>query len=449
MRTVHKYMASQYFQRPSGSPDARMFTSPVWSTWAQYNRNISQSAVLDFAREILGYGFSHSQLEVDDDWTPAYGDLDFDRNKFPDPAGMVKELNDMGFRVTLWVHPFMNLGSKALKDATEKGFAVKRRSDSGQEEPAIVKWWNGQGSLIDVTNEAAVDWFLAKLQKLRSSYNISSFKFDGGESLYLPENYVTKRPLTSPDEYATLWAEVARKADPEVRHQEVRVGWRSQGEPIFVRMFDRFSACDGDAGLQTIVPCALHFGLVGYPFVLPDMIGGNAYADFESFQGSAYPHRELYIRWLQATALLPAMQFSIVPWLYDNEVISLARLFVYLHEEYADLFLKLADESVRTGDPIIRPLWWISPSDETAQSISDQFLVGNEILVAPVLKEGARSRDVYLPRGVWFDFSGGQRHEGPRWLKDYPAPLETLPYFKILQTIIGDESEAAGVNDEL
>merc|ERR1719483_1242996 len=207
--------------------------------------------------------------------------------------------------------------------------------------------------------------------------------------------------MTSVNQYTQAWAELAYSADPVFRRQEVRAAWRSQHLPIFTRLMDRMSTWDKKAGLQSIIPSVLTFGVIGYPFVLPDMIGGNAYSDMVSFSGGAYPERELYLRWLQLNTFLPALQFSVVPWIYDKEVVTLTHKFLKLREKYIPNILKLAEESVQSGTPIIRLLWWVAPSDQEALRVGDQYMMGDDLLVAPVVVEGARKRDVYLPVGTW------------------------------------------------
>ena len=193
---------------------------------------------------------------------------------------------------------------------------------------------------------------------------------------------------------------------------------------------DRLSSWDEKAGLQSIIPSVLTFGMIGYPFVLPDMIGGNAYSDLETFGGGAYPDRELYIRWLQVNTLLPAMQFSVVPWIYDSEVLTITQKFIALREKYVDVIVKLAEESVESGNPIVRPLWWIAPEDEHALTSGDEFLLGNDLLVAPVTVEGARKRDIYLPAGSWKDLLRNEIVDGPILLKEYAVALDQLPHFE-------------------
>ena len=208
---------------------------------------------------------------------------------------------------------------------------------------------------------------------------------------------------------------------------EVRTGRRTQHLPIFVRMLDKFSSWGYDNGLKSMVTTLLQFGMVGYVFVLPDMIGGNGY-------GGA-PSRELYIRWLQVNVFMPAMQISYVPWLYDQEVVQHSLAMTRLHADYSQLILQLARESQNTGAPINRPVWWLDPTDKTALALDDEFLLGDQVLVAPVLTEAQRSRDVYLPAGLWADGNNPSSDEilGPTWIYQYEAGLFKLPYFIRLQ----------------
>jgi len=120
--------------------------------------------------------------------------------------------------------------------------------------------------------------------------------------------------MQTPNEYSRRYAELCASVDTETRALEVRVGVRTQHLPVFVRMMDKQSGWGYDNGLQTIIPHALTFGVIGYPFVLPDMIGGNAY--------NGRPSKELYIRWMEVNALLPCVQISIPPWEYDQEVME-------------------------------------------------------------------------------------------------------------------------------
>ena len=158
---------------------------------------------------------------------------------------------------------------------------------------------------------------------------------------------------------------------------------------------------------------ALVFSVLGYPFILPDMIGGNAYSFSTFWFGGGgvqtYPEPELYVRWAQMTAFLPSMQFSIPPWLYDDEskvasngipVNAICKKLVALHETLVfPVVLKEANNSVQLGTPIIRPMWWVDNSDARTLRCDDQFMVGDDILVAPITDPSTYQRDIYLPKG--------------------------------------------------
>ena len=419
MKRMHQFIVETKLGKPTGVPDSRMFRYPIWSTWAQYHKDINESIVLSYAQDILDHNFTNSQLEIDDKWESAYGELDFDSDKFPDPAAMVKTLSDMGFRTTLWIHPFTQV---TTDDFLQSAIKLQLVRDPGRQLPGLVTWWNGIGGLLDFTNNRTIEDFSAKLQSLRSKYNISSFKFDAGEVNWLPAAYSLNTPSSNPSRFTNRYAKAAYEIDKWQRNLEVRVGARTQSLPVFVRMMDKISTWGYDMGLKSMIPTALTFSILGYPFILPDMIGGNAYNGVE-------PDRELYIRWVEANAFLPAIQFSIPPWKFDDEVVSICQYYVKLHEEYADEMIRLANIAVITGDPIIRPLWWIDYRHEAALTSDQQFLVGNDILVAPVVEAGARSRDIFIPTGKWHDMLRGDLVEGPKWLVDYKVELHELAYF--------------------
>ncbi|GFO42265.1 E3 ubiquitin-protein ligase ubr3-like isoform x2 [Plakobranchus ocellatus] len=452
VREIHSYMKRRFIEKPEGIPNIDLFKKPKWSTWSQFQKDVTQEKVMDFADKILTNGLPASQIEIDDDWTEHYGDLDFNPVKFPDPKKMVADLNEKGLNVSLWTHPFLSLRSKSFKEAVESRFTVMSR---GSTIPALTTWWDGDmAGLLDVTNPAAVLWYNKKLQRLQDLYKITSFKFDAGEAHFVPHSHLTLRHMASSNEYSALWAELGYNADPDSRRQEVRVGWGTQRLPIFVRLMDRSISFDRHGGLASVIPSVLTMSVLGYPFVLPDMIGGSptlvatdggplgsaakAEINKENDMKAALHKRGVYLRWLQACIFLPALQFSIGPWIYDQHVVELTRQLLAVREQYMPRILELAQESVTTGDPIIRPLWWVAPEDPEALVVSDEFLVGNDILVAPIVVDGARKRDIYLPEGRWQDKLRGGEVTGPINLKDYQVALEELSFFERIQEQTGN-----------
>lgn len=415
MKTVHKHMAARHWGPPSDIPDEMMIRYPVWSTWARYKKNISQETVLQFAEEIKHYKYPYSHLEIDDKYTAMYGDLYFDKSRFPHPGDMMNTLRDMGFRVTAWIHPYLEVQSIAFKEASAAGFLVQHRGES-----AIVDSAWGKVGILDVTNQAALKWH-AEQRKNLDELGFHSYKYDLGESSVLPCHFTTTTVLHDPNFYSTLYAQAAYQITNKA--MEVRVGYKSQHLPVFTRIMDVNSVWKGNRGLDIVIPSVLHFGLIGYPFVLPDIIGGNAYRE--------QPTKELFIRWTQLTAFLPAMQFSYVPWQFDEETVEICRRYVQLHDEYiSPLIIKWGRWSVQTGEPIIRPLWWLDPKDPKTYKESTSFLIGDDVLVAPVVEEGARVRDIYLPAGTWLDMLSKDTIYGPTTLRGYKVSLSDTPYFE-------------------
>ncbi|MGZ9226659.1 MAG: hypothetical protein ACXW4M_14000 [Anaerolineales bacterium] len=120
------------------------------------------------------------------------------------------------------------------------------------------------------------------------------------------------------------------------------------------------------------------------------MVGGNEYDEKAD--------AEMMIRRTQLNALLPAMQFSLPPWEYGAESAELCRRYANLHTKYAPRIFALAEESTRTGAPIIRPVFWLDANNETALTCDDEFLLGDDILVAPVLFPNMRQRAIFTFR---------------------------------------------------
>ena len=191
----------------------------------------------------------------------------------------------------------------------------------------------------------------------------------------------------------------------------------------------------------------LNLGVIGYPFISPGPVGGNVKFNTSSVtthhnnssasEGSPpLPEVELYIRWWQLASFLPQLHFTVPPSAYkDQNIAGVARNLKAVKERVTNPALEeFATQAMEDSRPVIRPLWMLNPSDPLCQRIDDQFLIGDRILVAPVLHPGARQRDVYLPRteggsGVWKRGTDGTFFEGGQWLNGTSAELEMVLYF--------------------
>ena len=127
------------------------------------------------------------------------------------------------------------------------------------------------------------------------------------------------------------------------------------------------------------------------------------------------------------------MQFSIPPWTYTNTSIKVNEIcqeMVNVHETLVyEVFVRHANETIKTGMPVIRPMWFADNLDPQLFTIDDQFLVGSDILVAPILDPKTYQRTIYLPAGAWQAAGDSKVYVGPITLRNYPAPIDEIPYF--------------------
>lgn len=308
IKTAFKHVMGNFIEKPAAPPDYKMVELPVWSTWAKYKADINESVVMEFANSISEYGYPNSQLEIDDMWETCYGSLIVDEKRFPDMKGLVDRLHSMGYRVTLWVHPFVNVECKdQYNEGVKRNFFVKRPNGT-----VFSSWWNGKGAYIDFTNPEAVDWYKMRLQAVLDETGVDSYKFDAGESSWSPQPAILHTMMEDhPETLLKTYIAVAASFGDMI---EVRSARQTQKHQIFVRMLDRETCWTGNRlCLHTLIPELLHMNVIGYPYVIPDMIGGNGYNN--------YPlTKEMFVRWLELNVFMPCLQFSIPPWDMDDEV---------------------------------------------------------------------------------------------------------------------------------
>uniref|UniRef100_A0A0N5AR85 Alpha-xylosidase n=1 Tax=Syphacia muris TaxID=451379 RepID=A0A0N5AR85_9BILA len=388
---VHKFLVPEL----SNSPDSLLIDKPIWTTWARYKTDITQGKVLTFAEEIKKNCAEISQLELDDGWMTKHGDFKFDPERFPDVSLLCEILKKQGIRVTLWVHPFIAVDSETARDPTVLEICVKNIHGF----PSITSWWHGYAYVVDFTNPRGAAWFRERLKSLKE-LGIYSFKFDAGEVTYLPEGFCFHSGK-SPNDFSRAYVQLAAEFGDAI---EARVFSRCQQLPIFFRTLDRKSTWE-DCGLNTVIPVALNFSLLGYSFNIADIIGGNGYEEKK-------PDKELYIRWMQANLFLLTMQFSYTPWDFDEETCSIFHYLMSKRRQFLHHLRKAVAKCCETGEPAICPLWWLS-EDEEALSCNDQFVINSDVIVAPVLEEGAKSRQVFLPNGTWQYPLTGEEYKGP------------------------------------
>ena len=407
----------------------RFFTTAQYNTWMEYTYDPTEEGVLKYAHDIVDHGYTPGILIIDEGWHSHYGVWEFDFHKFPTPKRMIDELHSLGFTVMLWVVPYVTADGREFLDhysrwARElKGEVfTPRLARQKNGDLAVLRWWNGFSAMLDMTNEADAEYLDSRLTHLMRDYGVDGFKFDGGNIASLSrDKWLTEPPVTSPEELNKAWNDFGAR----YTYHEYKDTYDRGGRAVVQRIRDRYPVWE-ENGLGTLVPIAIMQGLIGYPYICPDMIGGGEWQftinkDFRMDE-------ELFVRMAECSSLFPMMQFSWAPWhnlTAENERLCLEA--AKLHEKFKDKIVSLVNECMATGEPIIRSMEYSFPHSGYID-VYDQFMLGEDILVCPVLKKGTVERVALLPLGEW-RYRDGKVYSGGRAVS-VSAPLGVLPYFE-------------------
>tara|TARA_R110000744_G_scaffold172626_11_gene291329 strand:+ start:1917 stop:3539 length:1623 start_codon:yes stop_codon:yes gene_type:complete len=428
LRDSYNYAVTNFFPPNGKIPEALLFTKPQYNTWIELIYNQNEVDILKYAQSIIDKGYPPGVLMIDDNWQEYYGTWEFSPRRFKDPKKMIEKLHEMGFKVMLWVCPFVSADTEVFRHL-EKEKMLLLDADKTQDvlwantknKAAIFRWWNGASACLDLSNPKTQGWFEEKLNYLMDEYEVDGFKFDAGDAGFYTNDIVSYAPNTNPNDHTTYFAKLGLKFPLN----EYRASWKMAGLPLAQRLRDKLHTWDD---LEKLVPDLMSQSIMGYAYTCPDMIGGG---EHQSFENSTTIDEELVVRSAQVHALMPMMQFSVAPWrVLSEENNQLCLEAALLHTKMGNLFLDLAKEASKTGEPIVKPMSLAYP-DSGYEMIKDQFMLGDEILVTPVVKKGVRKRKVVLPKGKWKDvknktFRGGRTIE-------IEVPLSRLPYFTKVQ----------------
>jgi len=419
---------SESFFPPSGKiPGEKLFTLAQFNTWIEFTYKQNQEGILNYARQIIRQGFEPGVLMIDEGWFKTYGDWEFHEGRFPDPHAMMKELKKMGFTVLLWICPYYTPDGAFWKeqwlDYTQKGDTIWIVNAENPAFPAVMQWWDGFSNVIDLSNPKGQAWFKEQMDYLVEEYGVDGFKLDGGDfPHYSADRFLTEFKSYKQDITPNEHAELFNKIGLDYPYNEYRAAWKMGGQPIAMRLRDKRHNWED---LQKLVPGSINQGLMGYPFTCPDLIGGGEYLSFIELESI---DQELVVRAAQCHAMMPMMQFSVAPWrILSEDNLALCLEMEKLHVSMGEKILELARESALSGEPMVRSMEYAYPGTGY-ELITDQFLLGENILVAPVVVKGATSREIVFPEGMWKG-DDGSLVEGPLTC-EVKAPLERLPWYQ-------------------
>ena len=436
LRDAFRHCSKTFFP-PKGHPDLDFFRAPILNTWIEFNYNQSQSNTLAYARSFVSNGVPPGVFMIDCTWQENFGNWNFHSGRFPDPKGMVKEMNAMGYRMMLWMCPKISTDGMTYTHLRRKGYLLKGKGMHGIAES---HWWAGKSAMLDCTNPKAYGWLLGELRRLMGDYGVEGFFFDAGDAQNYPDD-------AEPFEKGATKSEQVRAfhlIGMDVPLQQHRASWKTGGYPLMQTLRDKHAtyseikACIGDMA---------NAGLLGYSFVVPDLVGGGDIADFDGLgwvvnayhggsEGGKVKRlsanerewmRDFFIRSLQMQTLSPMIQFSMSPWrVLDARRQQIVRDMVALRQKWAPYITQCAVDAGRTGEPMLRLMEYSFPG-HGYERVNDQFLMGERLLVAPVVEDGLSSRKVVIPPGKW-KADDGSVVEGPTTI-EVSTPLERLPHF--------------------
>ena len=396
----------------------------LWMSRAAYH---DREEMLEVAERLRTEEIPCDVFSIDPTWLKQqyYNDigvevcnLDWDERPWGPPEALFAEFARRGFSICLWINPYFSEESAVYAEAKERGYLV-RTVDGG-----IARLeYNLAAGIVDVTNPEARAWWQGKLAALLKK-GAAVFKADFGDRV--PENALFWNGKTGAEMhnlYVHLYVETVYEAVRET--DGVGIVWRRPG---YIGS-QRYPGCwAGDTqvtweGMAGALRGGLSAAMTGEAFWAHD-IGG--------FVGPK-PSNELYIRWAQFGLLSPLARFHGTtprePWHYGPEAVEIVRYYARLRYALMPYLLAAARQSVDTGLPILRPLVLEFPGEPHIDQIDDQYLLGSDLLVAPVMAEGARERVVYLPAGKWWPLYGASRPLEGGTYHTVSAPLERVPLF--------------------
>ena len=435
----------QYVAATGHTPPLPDWASGFWQCRLRYE---TQEELLNVAREYKRRGLPLSVIVSDFFNWSRMGDWRFDPNYWPDPAAMVRELEEMGVRLMVSVWPTVSPISENYETMRERGLLVNSEYgidvfqvflDNEIPGPAFLAYY-------DSTNPEARRFIWETVKNNYYAQGVRLWWLDSDEpdvTPWAPENQ--RYSIGSGVEVANIY--------PLMHQQAFYDGMTEAGETEIVTLSrsgwagsQRYSSIiwSGDIAstfeaLQAQVRAGLNMAMSGIPWWTTD-IGGFHSGDIRS------PYfRELVVRWFQYGVFCPICRLhghrmpieKPLPgggaenevWSFGEAVYEILRDLLFLRERLRPYIQEQMNCASQTGMPPMRPLFVDFPDDAVCETVEDQFMFGPELLVAPVLQQGLRERRVYLPSGLdWVNAATNCLHTGGQWL-NVSAPLESIPVF--------------------
>jgi len=429
---------------------------PRWGfgLWVTEYPQENQEAVLDLVRRHREKKIPLDAVILDYHWEERFHNFKWRASLYPNPQALVTSLQTEGVRLGLILTSYLNTRNRPLQKWLLNTFGqnvtpgLERDDERALDEFAEakqqgllahenVRWWFGAGGVLDFTNPVTVEWWQAKLRPL-FEIGASFIKNDDGEDL--PDDAQAANGMDG-REYHNLYGFYYGKATYERNLAPASSASGAEAKPqpsernlIYARTAwvgsQRYPALfmgDQNADFESLrrsLRAGLNLALAGFSYWTADIFG---------LSGETTP--ETHIRYAQWALLSPVARYFVrpekidntrYPWSHNAQVEFNFRRYTELRMRLLPYYNSLAHESHLSGIPIMRPLLLEFPEETRLQPVDDQIMLGEHLLICPVVEQGAKSRKITLPAGDWHDFWSERTWEG-RISVEYPAPLDRLP----------------------
>lgn len=398
---------------------------PAWSfgLWlsTSFTTAYDEATVSSFIDGMAERDLPLSVFHFDCFWMREFNwcDFEWDPRTFPDPEGMLARLHEKDLHLCVWINPYIGQRSALFAEAAEAGYLVKRPDGS------VWQWdlWQAGMALVDFTNPDATRWYQDKLRHLLSQ-GVDAFKTDFGERIPLQVDYFDG---SSPERMHNYYTQLYNQAVFDVLQRV-----RGEGEAV---LFARSATAGGQQ-------MPVHWGgdnTSSYESMAETLRGGLSLAlsgfgfwshDIGGFEGT--PDPGVFKRWtafglLSSHSRLHGSNSYRVPWAFDDEAVEVTRTFTKLKLTLMPYLFAAGREATGSGTPVMRPMQLEFPGDPAVDYLDRQYLLGADLLVAPVFS-ATGDVEFYLPAGTWTNYFTGERVAGGAWRSERHG-FQSIPLY--------------------
>ena len=367
---------------------------------------------------------------------------ELDEDRYPNWNQLVKDLKKENINVMIYISPFLadikalkpNIKKSYYDEAKEKGYLVRKPDGS----PYLVKNTDFYAALVDLTNPNARQWYKNIIKQNLLGVGAMGWMADFGEALPYDAVLFNGDPKGFHNQYPVEWAKLNYEAVTEANQKEVvyflRAGFTQS--PKYATLFwlgDQLVSWSEYDGIKTAVTGLLSSGLSGYVYNHSD-IGG--YTTITHWLKNYHRSKELFLRWTELSAFTAIFRThegnqpeNNHQFYSDEETLQFFARFAKIYAHLFSYRKDLIKQAKEFGYPLVRPLFFHYPDDEKTYNINyEEFLLGPDLLVAPVLDPNTQKKEVYLPQGTWVELWTNQTYEGNNKIV-VDAPLGKPPLF--------------------